>query len=122
MFLDAVALESMNNSRESMFVDAVALENMNNFREFIFSSLFPSKIEPQSRSSGEAYAHRSSSVTFSRSSGEAALIGGRKRNVDRSTAKALFTGAGAPTLASKPSKKRLPDKQKKTKNPVSASL
>lgn len=116
MFLDAVALESMNNSRESMFVDAVALENMNNFREFIFSSLFPSKIEPQSRSSGEAYAHRSSSVTFSRSSGEAALIGGRKRNVDRSTAKALFTGAGAPT-GLKTFEKTITGQTKKNKEP-----
>lgn len=122
MFLDAVALESMNNSRESMFVDAVALENMNNFREFIFSSLFPSKIEPQSRSSGEAYAHRSSSVTFSRSSGEAALIGGRKRNVDRSTAKALFTGAGAPRWPQNLRKDDYRTNKKKTKNPVSASL
>lgn len=121
MFLDAIALESMNNSRESMFVDAVALENMNNFREFIFSSLFPSKIEPQSRSSGEAYAHRSSSVTFSCNSGEASLTGGRKRNVDRSTAKAPFTGAGAPA-GLKTFAKTVTGQTEKTQKPRAASM
>jgi len=56
------------------------------------------------RCSGEAHAHRSSSVTFSRNSGETTLVGGRKRNVGRTTAKAPFTGAGSPA-GHKPFKK-----------------
>ena len=47
---------------------------MDNSRESMFPGLFPSKKAKRVRSSGEAYAHRSSSVTFSRNSGEAALV------------------------------------------------
>ena len=72
------------------------------------------------RCSGEAYAHRSSSVIFSRNSGEASLIGGRKRNVDRSTAKATFPGVRAPA-GHKPFKKKVTGQTEKTKNPVSSS-
>ena len=70
-------------------------------------------------SSGEAHTHRSSSVTFSRNSGEASLIGGRKRNVDRSTAKAPFTGAGAPA-GHKTFAKKVTGQTEKTKKPEAA--
>lgn len=104
--------ENMNNLYEFMFFDAGALENMNNFREFMFPNLFPSKNAKRMRSSGEAYAHRSSSVTFSRNSGEAALVGVRKQNVGRPPAKAPFTGVAAPHPDSKCPQRRLPNNQK----------
>jgi hypothetical protein len=91
----------------------LALENMNNFREFMFPDLFPSKNAKRMRSSGEAYAYRSSSVTFSRSSGEATLVGVRKQNVGRPPAKAPFTEVAAPHPDSKRPQRRLPNNQKK---------
>ena len=72
------------------------------------------------RSSGEAHTHRSPSVTFSRNSGEASLIGGRQRNVDRSTAKATFPGVRAPA-GHKPFKKKVTGQAEKTKKPWVAS-
>ena len=72
------------------------------------------------RSSGEAHTHRSPSVTFSRNSGEASLIGGRQRNVDRSTAKAPFTG-GRASAGLKTFEKTITGQIEKTQKPGASS-
>jgi hypothetical protein len=66
------------------------------FSIFIDDNFYEKQQSTRVRSSGEVHAPRSTSVTFCRNSGEAALVGGRKRNVGRTPVNSAFAGAGAP--------------------------